>query len=87
MPFEELPFPIVETVDQVVREMSVPVSVNKEFIKSFCPNGAKNSCEKLFELMVTGKSDFYRFKTPFCYCAEQNTDCLCTKMHSFFMKA
>lgn len=60
MPFEEMPFPIVETVDEVVREMSVPVSSDKEFIKRFCPNGAKNSCEKLFELMVTGKSDFYQ---------------------------
>ena len=57
MPFEELPFPILETVDDVVAEMKKPAAVNEAFLEKFCPNGSERSCEKIFELMVTGKTD------------------------------
>lgn len=59
MPFDELPFPIVENVDGVVSEMTKPVADYGEFIEKFCPNGDERTCERLFELMVTGKSDYY----------------------------
>lgn len=57
IPFDRLPFPIVETVGEVIKEMSVPVSTDKEFLAEYCSNGWVNSCEKIFELMVTGQSD------------------------------
>ncbi|MGN1202951.1 MAG: CDP-glycerol glycerophosphotransferase family protein, partial [Eubacterium sp.] len=62
IPFESLPFPIVETVDDLVEEMKVPVSIDKEFISEYCSNGYVDSCEKLFELMVTGRSDFFKLE-------------------------
>lgn len=62
IPFDTLPFPIVETVDGVIKEMALPADVSKEFIDEYCPNGWKNSCEKIFELMVTGKSDCYKLE-------------------------
>lgn len=59
MPFEALPFPVVETVDGVVAEMQRDTKAPADFLEQFCPNGWKNSCERLFELMVTGHSDCY----------------------------
>lgn len=57
IPFENLPFPITETVDGVISEMNKPADGNEAFISEYCPNGYVNSCELLFELMVNGKSD------------------------------
>lgn len=62
MPFEELPFPIVETVEDVVKQFDEPLNVDENFINKYCPNGSKDACEKLFELMVTGKSDCYKLE-------------------------
>lgn len=70
IPFESLPFPIVETVDDVVREMNTPATVDAGFVNEYCPNGYINSCELLFELMVTGKSDYFKLE-------KNNTDKLC----------
>lgn len=63
MPFEDLPFAIVEKVDDVVREMQKPYEVSKEFLNEYCPNGSIDSCEKLFEMLVTGESDVYKIET------------------------
>ncbi len=59
IPFEELPFPICDTVENTVAEMSVPVQSYDDFVSEYCPNGAYDCCEKIFELMVSGHSDFY----------------------------
>ncbi len=63
MPFEDLPFAIVEKVDDVVREMQKPYEVSQEFLDEYCPNGSIDSCEKLFEMLVTGESDVYKIET------------------------
>ncbi len=62
IPLESLPFPIVETVDAVIEEMKIPAIEQEEFIKKFCTNGYFNSCERLFDLMVTGKTDSYKLE-------------------------
>lgn len=59
MPFESLPFPIHEDIDSVVKEMSKPTEVSQSFLEEFCPFGWKNSCERLFEMLVTGHTDSY----------------------------
>ncbi len=64
MPFEELPFPIVEDVGSVVKEMQKPAEVSEAFLEKYCPNGWKNSCELLFEMMVEGKSNAYTLEGP-----------------------
>ncbi len=63
MPFEDLPFAIVEKVDDVVREMQKPYEASQEFLAEYCPNGGIDSCEKLFEMLVTGESDTYKIET------------------------
>lgn len=60
--FDELPFPIVSTVDEVVDEMSTPYTVSQEFLDTYCTNGWIDSCEKLFDLMITGKTDYYELE-------------------------
>jgi CDP-glycerol glycerophosphotransferase (TagB/SpsB family) len=62
IPFESLPFPIVEAVDDVINEMALPPKYSQDFIDEYCTNGSKKSCEKLFELMVNGKSDCYELQ-------------------------
>ncbi len=62
IPFESLPFPIVENIEDLVNEMKAPVVYNQEFLDKYCTNGCANTCEKLFELMVTGKSDYYKLE-------------------------
>lgn len=62
IPFESLPFPITETVDGVIDEMNTPVVLQEDFVKSYCSNGYINSCELLFELMVTGRTDSYKLE-------------------------
>lgn len=57
IPFEELPFPIVKTADEVVGLMDASSDLKEDFVKTYCTNGYIDSCEKLFEMMVTGKSD------------------------------
>lgn len=59
IPFESLPFPIVEDIDSLVAELNKEPESCEEFINEFCTNGCKESCEKLFELMVTGESDYF----------------------------
>lgn len=62
MPFESLPFPIVEDVDSCIAEMQTKTEVPTEFLKEFCPNGSVHSCEYLFEMMVNGKTDEYKLE-------------------------
>lgn len=58
IPFEELPFPIVESVEEVVNEMNAESEgVSKEFLDEYCPNGSVNQCCDLFEMMVNGTTD------------------------------
>ncbi len=59
MSFEELPFPVVKTVDEVVALMGTEISVPKEFIEEYCSAGCTDTCGKVFSLMVTGESDYY----------------------------
>ncbi len=63
MPFEDLPFAIVEKVEDVVSEMQKPYEASQEFLTEYCPNGSIDSCEKLFEMLVTGESDVYKIET------------------------
>ena len=59
MPFESLPFPIVESVEEVVELFQKDIPVNEAFIEKYCSNGWIDSCERIFELIVTGKTDSY----------------------------
>ena len=63
MPFESLPFPIVEDVESLVNELDKPAEVSEEFLEKFCPNGWKNSCEIIFDMMVNGETDAFELKT------------------------
>lgn len=60
MDFEELPFPIVESVDDVITGFNSELSVPQSFIDDYCSFGSFDSCEKIFELMVTGKTDYFK---------------------------
>lgn len=62
MPFEELPFPIVKTVEDAVAQMELPANIDSEFIEKYCPNGSKFICENLFELMTTGSSNCFKLE-------------------------
>ena len=68
IPFENLPFPICETVDSVIDELKKPVEPYEEFVEEFCPNGSIDSCERIFDLMVNGKSDTIKVEK------QKNTD-------------
>ncbi len=59
MPFEDLPFPILEKIDDVIEEMSKSVVVDEGFLDKYCTNGSVKSCEDIFELMVNGKTDVF----------------------------
>ena len=58
--FESLPFPITETVDGVVDLMKKELPASQEFLDTYCDFGSVDCCEKIFSLMVTGESDFYK---------------------------
>ncbi len=62
MPFENLPFPIVETVSDVISEMQTSYTIPQEFLDEYCPNGSFDCCEKLFEMLVTGESNVYKIE-------------------------
>ena len=58
IPFEELPFPIVECVEEVVAEINKDAAdVGEEFLSEYCPNGSVNQCCDIFEMMVNGTTD------------------------------
>ena len=59
MPFEDLPFPIVEKTEDVVGLFESETEVPQEFISEYCPKGWKNTCEHVFEMMVTGESEVF----------------------------
>ncbi|MBR2133201.1 MAG: CDP-glycerol glycerophosphotransferase family protein [Eubacterium sp.] len=67
IPFESLPFPILENVDDVVAEMKKDVEPYDDFVKEYCPNGSVESCEDLFEMMVNGTTDKYKLEDN-AYC-------------------
>ncbi len=73
MPFEDLPFAIVEKVDDVVAEMQKPYEASQEFLEEYCPNGSIDSCEKLFEMLVSGESDAYKIEAT---APENKKNCL-----------
>lgn len=62
MPFESLPFPIVETVDELISEMDIPASIDEDFLNQYCSNGYADTCEKLFEMMVNAKTDYFELE-------------------------
>lgn len=70
MPFEKLPFPILENVSDVISELSKPAETDKEFLKKFCPNGSRKSCEDILDLMVNGESHVYDLVQD--ECADKN---------------
>ena len=57
MPFDELPFPIVETVSSLANELKKDFVLSQNFIDEYCVNGSKDTCTKLFQLMVEGETD------------------------------
>lgn len=58
IPFEELPFPIVESVEDTIKEMNVEnTDVSEAFLNEYCPNGSVNQCSDLFEMMVNSATD------------------------------
>lgn len=59
MPFESLPFPICETVEDTVAQMSVAVEPYDDFVTRYCPNGSYDSCCNLFDMLVKGESQYY----------------------------
>ncbi len=63
MPFEALPFAIVEKVKDVVAEMDKPYEVSEAFLEEYCTNGSIDSCELLFDMLVNGESDVYNIET------------------------
>ena len=62
MPFEELPFPITETVDDTIAEMNKPAADYAEFVAEYCPNGSEAQCADLFAMMVDGETDKFEIK-------------------------
>ncbi len=72
IPFESLPFPILDTADEVVEEMKKPVEPYAGFVDEFCKNGSRQSCELLFDMMINGETDAYELeenenaKKPLC---------------------
>lgn len=62
MPFESLPFPICETVEDTVTEMLKPTWDYADFVREYCPNGSDCSCERLFEMLVDGETKYYTVK-------------------------
>ncbi len=62
MDFEALPFPITESVDEVIGLMKKDIPVPQEFLDEYCSFGDATSCERLFSLMLTGESDFYKLE-------------------------
>lgn len=59
MPFESLPFPIHEDIDGVIAEMEKPTEVPEEFLRDYCPLGWKDSCERLMDMLISGKTGSY----------------------------
>ncbi len=57
--FDNLPFPIAEDVDTVIKLMGGNNTVSDSFINEYCANGSVNSCEDVFSLMVEGESEKY----------------------------
>ena len=62
IPFDSLDLPIVESVDDVIKEMSVDSCASDDFINTYCPNGSYQSCEHLFDMMINGKTDVFEPK-------------------------
>ena len=57
IPFESLPFPITDNVEQTVNEMSAPLFPYPDFIRKYCPDGSSNICSEIFDLMLGEPSD------------------------------
>lgn len=57
MPFESLPFPITQTVEQTVKEMGEPLKPYPDFIRKYCPDGSRNICSEIFDLMLGEATD------------------------------
>ena len=57
MPFESLPFPITQTVEQTVKEMEKPLKPYPDFMRKYCPDGSKNICCEIFDLMLGEATD------------------------------
>lgn len=59
MPFEKLPFPIVDTPQKAVELFESETEDYSDFIAEYCPNGSSETCENIFELLVKGESDVF----------------------------
>lgn len=57
--FESLPFAITRTVDETVKQLDESYTASRKFIDTYCTNGSSNSCENLFDMMITGSADIY----------------------------
>lgn len=56
IPFDELPFDVCETSDELINVLSKPYEVDENFLKTYCPNGWANSCERIIDLMINGEA-------------------------------
>lgn len=63
IPFEKLPFPITENVNETIEEMGRGVNDYSDFIKEYCPNGSYTQCGDIFEMMVNGSRDKFEFES------------------------
>ena len=62
MPLDSLGLPIVETVDDVINEMSIASCAGDDFIDTYCPNGSYKSCENIIDMMISGSTDVYELR-------------------------
>ena len=62
MPFEDLPFPITESVEDTIAEMKEPAEDYSGFVEEYCPNGSEAQCADIFNLMLSGETDKFEVK-------------------------
>ena len=62
MPFEDLPFPITESVEDTIAEMKEPAEDYSGFVEEYCPNGSEEQCADIFNLMLSGETDKFEVK-------------------------
>lgn len=68
-PIEQLPFPKVQTVDELIMELNAPKNYNdKRFLKKYCsydnPDAAKHICEHIFKGKNTCKVERIENNNP-----------------------
>lgn len=61
---DSLPFPVAETVEQLMEELNSPGQPDRSaFLKEYCPYGSANISRQVLSLMETGTSDALVYET------------------------